>query len=181
MTSNNARIAGSAEDVARHQIVLRRGLRWLHETEQSDGSLLQHHGETVRAQGNRKLTFIPTAWAGHPVIVVAVDDLEYGPPPRRRCLNPIATGELTAFTELLAVLGAEVVHTWNGHPHTSGSLALARPAHPSLAAAVKRYHAGCPEHHAVFCRCGWYARGHQRLTRLRDIPVPADDLTAASQ
>lgn len=179
MTSTIA--SGSAEEVARHEIVLRRGLRWLHETEQPDDSLLQHHGETVRAQGNRKLTFIPTAWAGHPVIVVAVDSLEYGPPPRLRCLNPIAAGELEAFAELLAELGAEVVRTWNGHPHTSGSLALARPAHPSLAAAVKRYHGGCPAHHTVFCRCGWCAVGHRRLIRLRDIPVPADDLTAVSQ
>lgn len=180
-STDMAHISGSAEDVPPHEVMLRRGLRWLHETEQSHESLLQHHGETARAQGNRKLTFIPIAWAGHPVIVVAVDRLEYGPPPGRRCLNPVAAGELNAVAELLSVLGAEVVRTWNGNPHTSGSLALARPAHPSLAAAAKRYHAGCPAHHTVFCRCGWYSSGHQRLTHLRDIDVPADDLIVVSQ
>lgn len=182
MTSNIARISGSAADVARHETVLRRGLHWLYNTEQPDDAVLQHHGETLRSQPNRKLTFIPTSGlAGHTVIVVAVDSVEYGPTPQRRCLNPLDAGELLAFAELLADLGEGVVRTWNGHPHFAGSLALTRPAHPSLRAAVRRYHTGCPTHQSVFCNCGWYAAGNRRLTHIDDIDVPADDLMAVSQ
>lgn len=144
------------------------GLRWVYETEQPGDAVLQHHGLSLPVVENRRFSFCPTGWAEHVVIVVSVAKVELGgpyEPPR----NPLAPDELVAVTAALADLGADVVKTWNGHPSITGSLALTRPAHPSLVAAVKRYHAGCPQHRTVFCGskvgCSWYRDGYARIVQ----------------
>lgn len=157
-------------DVELHRGVLRSGLAWLCDTEQPEMAVLQHHGEGLASLGNRGVRFIPSGWAGRVVIVVDVTKVEYGTDPRARGpLNPLTVGELGAFTGLLVDLGHTVVHTWNGHPAATGSLALAEPAHPSLQAAVFRYLAGCPRHRTTLCRCGWYGEGHRHVIGVRAV------------
>ncbi|GAB7065883.1 hypothetical protein H7J06_07890 [Mycobacterium hodleri] len=157
-------------DVEAHRAAVRSGLAWLYDTEQPERAILQHHGESLVSQGNRNVRFIPSGWAGRVVIVVDVTKVEYGTDPRARGpLNPLAAGELDAFTGLLADLARTVVHTWNGHPAATGSLALAEPAHPSLQAAVSRYLAGCPRHHTTLCRCGWYGEGNRHVIGARAV------------
>lgn len=163
-----------AATVEAHLPVVRSGLRWVYETEQPDSAVLQHHGEGLPSVANRNVSFCPVGWARHVVVVLAVSKVEYGPGPGCRPENPLARGELEAFAGLLRQLGQRVVKTWNGHPWVSGSVALGRPAHPSLVAAVQRYHAGCPRHGGVFCRCGWYGDGNSDLVGVRTIHAGLD-------
>ena len=157
-------------DVQTHRGVLRSGLAWLYETEQPEAAILQHHGDGLASRGNRSVRFIPTGWGGRVVIVVEVAKVDYGTDPGARGpRNPLAVDELDAFIALLADLGHAVVHRWNGHPAATGSLALAEPAHPSLRAAVARYHAGCPCHRTTLCRCGWYGEGHRHVIGVRAV------------
>jgi hypothetical protein len=144
--------------------ILGTALRWLYDVAQPDGAILQHHGVHVGATGNRKFSAAPSAWDGRAVLVVDVAHLEYRPGPYGYDIpaNPLEPGELERLAARMAELGAPVIHSWNGHPATSGSLALERDAHPSLVAAVDRYRAGCPDHTGPLCSwdgCQWYPRG----------------------
>ncbi|GAA2107967.1 hypothetical protein [Streptomyces synnematoformans] len=158
--------------------ILAAGLAWLYETEQPDDAILQHHGETLsRPDSNRWYGFCPAGWDGRVVISTHVGKVEWtGEGGGRRPANPLGPGELDAITAELAGLGAEVVSTWNGHPGTTGSLALARPAHPTLLAAVDRYRRGCPNHTGPLCSwdgCPWYPTGNARVAHLKDIAAGA--------
>ncbi|GGT67508.1 hypothetical protein P6B95_02045 [Streptomyces atratus] len=51
--------------------------------------------------------------------------------------------------------GLPVRTTWNGLPAVTGSLSLARPAHPTLVTAVQRYHRGCTVHPERRVLCDW--------------------------
>jgi hypothetical protein len=152
------------------ELVLAAGLRWLFDTEQPDTAILQHHGLRLAADGNRTFRFIPYGWNKHAIVVVDVTRVEQvSRGAWTEPANPLDPDELIRLSAELAGLDAEVIHTWNGHPGTSGSLALEEPAHPSLVAAVYRYLSGCPDHamkHAmrgVFCDCGWYQRGRTQV------------------
>lgn len=156
-------------DVMSHLPMLLIGLRWLFDTAQLDTALQQHHGQQIGSVGNRTLRFIPSGWNGHAIVVVDVAHVDYGQPhePPR---NPLAPGELAAFADLLDGMGEDVAATWNGHPAITGSLALARPAHPSLQAAVSRYTAGCQRHGGDrLCPCDWYIRGHRHIVSISDL------------
>lgn len=156
-------------DVMSHLPMLLIGLRWLFDTTQPDTALQQHHGQQIGSVGNRTLRFIPSGWNGHAIVVVDVTHVDYGQPhqPPR---NPLAPGELAAFADLLDGMGEDVVATWNGHPAITGSLALARPAHPTLQAAVSRYTAGCQRHGGNRpCPCDWYVRGHRHIVSIQDL------------
>ncbi|MEU0497974.1 hypothetical protein [Mycobacterium sp. NPDC006124] len=158
-----------------HRDALCSGLAWLYETEQPEAAILQHHGDGLASHGNRSVRFIPVGWGGRVVIVVEVTKVDYrSDPGARGPRNPLAVDELDAFTALLADLGHAVVHRWNGHPAATGSLALAEPAHPSLRAAVARYHAGCPRHRSVLCRCGWYGEGYRHVIGVRAVHAQAE-------
>lgn len=145
--------------------VLAAALRWLYETEQPDSAILQHHGLHIGVADNRKISAAPSAWDGRAVIVVDVANVQYIPGPDGYDIpaNPLEPGELEELSATLANLGAPVIHTWNGHPSITGSLALEPPAHSSLVAAVDRYRAGCPDHTGPLCSwdgCEWYPRGN---------------------
>ncbi len=144
-----------------NEATLLAGLRWLHDTEQPEGAILQHHGVVLEGVGNRRFGFIPSGRADRAIVTVDVAHLTWEVK-TFRITNPLRRTELTELTAQLATLSAEVVGTWNGHPAPTGSLALARPAHPTLLAAVARYHAGCPTHSAktVLCDCDWYTTGN---------------------
>jgi hypothetical protein len=157
--------------------VLRAGLVWLYSTEQPGDALIQHHGVDAGAVGNRRYKFMPRGSDRLPVVVVNVaatvrnertSDLQ----------NPLGERELDDLADVVTRVGAEfgavATQTWNGHPAHTGSVQLGTPAHPSLLAAVDRYHRGCPEHRpsSVFCGCGWYQAGHGRMV-LPDLRTEA--------
>lgn len=150
---------------------LRAGLKWLYETSQPDGAILQHHGESLIVWGaNRTLRFVPTAWEHHVVIVLDVTNVAWGSGYQEPPSNPLKPGELADLAEHLNRTGHHVCNTWNGAGIT-GSIALAQPAHKSLRAAVDRYHSGCPAHpsRSVFCKCGWYREGNQKVIKAADV------------
>lgn len=153
----------------RDELILSAGLCWLFETEQPADAIIQHHGTTLRDdENNRLFCFVPEGWSGHPVVAVdvaKVDWIDNGPNQLSTPGNPLKPDELDNLAARLTALGYEVFDTWNGHPGISGSIALKQTAHPTLLAAVNRYRAGCPEHpnRHVFCDCGWYARGNERV------------------
>lgn len=151
--------------------VLTTGLRWLYETEQPDNAWQSRPGLLLRVPAaNRLYGFCPSnAWQ-LPVVAVDVAKIEWidnGPSELKTPANPLKPGELESLAAELRALGAEVARTWNGHPQTTGSVGLARPAHTSLLAAVERYRAGCLVHPTrfVFCDCADWQAGFTRIVR----------------
>jgi hypothetical protein len=157
-------VTGTVSEVAALQDAVDVGLAWLYATVQPDTAILQHHGVPVAAVGDRRLSFCPAGVNRLPVVVVDVIGVTYiGDSLRPQ--NPLAAGELEALADLLG-RSVPVATTWNGHPAATGSIGLARPAHPSLVAAVARYHARCPQHDSVFCSrtgCSWYRDGNRTV------------------
>lgn len=159
--------------------ILAAGLRWLYETEQPTDAWQEHRGLLLRAPAsNRCYSFIPANDWRRVVVAVDVAKIEWidnGPNELRTPANPLESGELEALAAELRVLGFEITSTWNGHPQTSGSIGLARPAHPSLVAAVDRYHAGCLAHpkRGVFCDCDAWRSGFARIVRPELTPTTA--------
>lgn len=141
--------------------VLDTGLSWLYETIQPDDAHQQHHGITIsHPEANRYYGFCPDGFEHRPVVSVNVAKPEfqdYGPP-----ANPLRPDELFDLATELERRGYTVRTTWNGHPAITGSVGLVRDAHPTLVAAVQRYHRGCTVHpeRSVFCDCeAWRAEG----------------------
>lgn len=157
---------------ARHTAadVLTAGLRWLYETAQPDDAHAQHHGELLAADNNRTYRFIPRGARNLPVVVVDVTKVEWvkSDPFTMEPLNPLEPGELEALAAELRRRGFDVYDTWNGGLGAiTGSVGLARPAHPGQVAAVERYHRGCPDHpeRRVFCDCETWRAGFRRVVR----------------
>lgn len=152
-------------DMLRHVVAV--SLDWLYDTEQPDGAILNHHGITPwRSEpANRYLEVCPRVKDDLPVLVLEVLHRDHhGPASRPR--NTLERGELEQLATIVQELGEPVLDIWNGHPATTGSVQLARPAHPTLVAAVERYHRGCPDHTGgVFCGCGWYAVGNRLIRK----------------
>lgn len=146
--------------------ILDTGLNWLYDTTQPDDAHQQHHGITIgHPAANRYYGFCPTGAENLPVVTVNVAKVEYRDyePP----VNPLEPGELFDLAQELEARGYTVRTTWNGHPAVTGSVSLVQPAHPTLVAAVQRYHRGCTVHpeRSVFCDCdAWTAEG-RRIVR----------------
>lgn len=134
--------------VTRHIPELLIGLRWLFDTVQPDGAMVSSGGQVVRS-GHRTLRFRPVDWQGHAVIEIVGAATATDPSPR---------AEMEAYVTALDDMGEDVVASWIGRRGQVRSIALARPAHPSLRAAVERYVAGCPDHPGRQCACGRRAR-----------------------
>ncbi|KAB7754422.1 Uncharacterised protein [Mycobacteroides abscessus subsp. abscessus] len=117
-----------ALDITANLPALLIGLRWLYDTEQPTHARQDPHGQHLPTPAGRTLHFIPSGTAGHVLIVI-----EAAKP------ASLAPGELAAFADLLDDLGETVLSTYNGYPGTTAALALARPAHPTLRAAVARF------------------------------------------
>jgi hypothetical protein len=153
--------------------ILTTGLRWLYETVQPDNAHQQHHGIVIgHPAANRYYGFCPAGARNLPVVSVNVAKAEYrqyGPP-----ANPLDPDELDALAEELRRRGFHVDDTWNGHPGVTGSVGLARRAHPSLVAAVERYRRGCPVHpqRGVFCDCETWRAQSRRAVRPAFAPTP---------
>ncbi|WP_328721779.1 hypothetical protein OHT52_21310 [Streptomyces sp. NBC_00247] len=150
--------------------ILSAGLRWLYTTEQPEGALVSHRGETLIGD-DRTYRFVPQGAAQLPVVVASVRCPQH----RRDAIgdlvpaNPLDVNEVYAVLTDLAMLGTTVAATWNGYPSHSVSLGLVAPAHPSLLAALERDRAGCPDHAGqLLCNwdgCPWYGAGHALLVR----------------
>jgi hypothetical protein len=159
-----------------HEQILRAGLAWLFDTDQPDGAIIQHHGCTSPEVDNRWYRFCPVGHAAATVVIVEVAHYKWRADRPEPAIEPDEMGKLVAAIEALNV---RVASTWNGAGLTSGSVGLVRPAGPSLAAAVKRYHAGCLKHplpggHGnVFSHdgCAWYEDGRKLLVE----PAWSDD------
>lgn len=152
--------------------ILDAGLGWLYDTVQPDDAHQQHHGITIGLpSANRLYGFCPTGSANLPVVIANVAKPELRP--YDLPLNPLAPDELFDLATELERRGFTVRTTWNGHPAITGSVGLVRPAHPTLVAAVERYHRGCVVHpeRSVFCDCEtWNAEGARIV---QPVPRPA--------
>lgn len=152
--------------------ILDTGLNWLYDTVQPDDAHQQHHGITIGLpEANRLYGFCPDGAEHLPVVVVDVAKPELRP--YELPANPLAPDELSDLAAELERRGFKVRTTWNGHPAITGSVGLAREAHPTLVAAVQRYHRGCVVHpeRSVFCDCeAWRAEGYRIV---RPAPTPA--------
>jgi hypothetical protein len=139
------------------------------DTEQPDGAVMQHHGVSSPQVDGRVYRFVPVGARGLPVVVIDVPGgAEWDSD--GNLTNGLRRGELRALADELSGLGYAHHDTWNGDRCMTGSVGLRRPAHPSLVAAVARYHAGCPDHGNVFCSCPepaclWYASGYGRVVQ----------------
>ncbi|MFE9363711.1 hypothetical protein ACFYNN_13020 [Streptomyces sp. NPDC006978] len=157
-------------DMTELDTILTAGLHWLYETEQPNDAWL-HRGLLLTAPtANRLYGFIPANDWKRVVVAVDVAKIEWidnGPNDLKTPANPLGVGELDALAAALRALGFEVTSTWNGHPQTTGSVGLTRTAHPSLLAAVDRYHAGCLVHpkSSVFCDCDAWRDGFNRIVQ----------------
>jgi hypothetical protein len=159
--------------------ILDTGLEWLYETVQPADAHQQHHGIVLGLpEANRIYGFCPSGYRSRTVVIVDVAKVEWidnGPNDLQTPANPIEPGELDALVEELRRRGFDVNDTWNGHPGTTGSVGLARTAHPTLVAAVDRYRRGCTVHpqRSVFCDCEHWTAGFRRIVRPdRPTPIP---------
>lgn len=149
---------------------LRAGLGWLYDTAQPDDAVLHHLGVTAPTVGARQLRFCPTQAVGGSLATVSIDVpsecwQHNDPSDPQRITSVLAPAELLELATALTAAGYRVKSTWNGHPYVTGSVGLDDPPHPTLADAVGRYHAGCPEHPAasVFCTCPGWDAAHGRI------------------
>lgn len=157
--------------------MLHAALDWITGVEQPDGAIITHHGRiSPDADGlrfdicNAHMTVL---------VIVQRSKVEWDKSRVEWVLaNPLTEQEMTdaetALTDWLAGTGT-VVDRWNGAGCESGSLLTNRRAHPSLAAALARYRANCPEHGHPFCGskisatspgeadCRWWADGRALL------------------
>lgn len=154
---------GDTHQVSAHLPVLLLGLRWLYDTDQPASAIAGHDGQAMVSAGGRILRFIPRGRVGFATIRI-----EIAAPTTDT--QPLSTGEIAAFADLLDDLGVAVEHTWIEHPGTSGYLALRRPANPSLCEAVARHQRGCPVHrHQHRHNCLWYTAGTAALVGLPQL------------
>lgn len=145
------------------------GLRWLYDTEQPATAVQNPHGQHLHTPAGRTLTFIPAGTAGHALLVITADTTE-NTPDGQPSVNSLSPGEVAAFADLLEDLGEPVLSTYNGYPGTTAALALSRPAHPTLLAAVTRF-TDRPHPHRPddACQCPWYMDQAARPVRLADL------------
>ena len=159
--------------------ILDTGLNWLYETVQPDDAHQQHLGIVLHLPAaNRWYGFCPDGAQHLPVVSVDVIKPEWIDNGFNRPMtlaNPLSPDELPALAEELRNRGFESFGTWNGHPGATGSVGLTRKAHPTLVAAVERYHRGCTEHpdRSVFCDCeAWRAEGARAVHPARPAVSP---------
>ncbi|MFM9777066.1 hypothetical protein [Streptomyces scabiei] len=151
--------------------ILDAGLGWLYDTVQPDDAHQQHHGITLHLpEANRWYGFCPDGAQHRPVVsvdVLKVEWIDNGPNRLPTPANPLDRDEMRDLVAELRRRGFESFGTWNGHPGTSGSVGLTRKAHPTLVAAVERYHRGCTAHpeRSVFCDCDTWNAGFRRVVR----------------
>jgi hypothetical protein len=154
--------------------VLDAGLTWLYDTVQPDDAHQFHLGTSIDLPAyNRYYGFCPDGGEHLPTVIINVGKLRFLP--GRLQEHPLTPRELDDLAAELERRGFPVRATWNGFPASTGSVGLARPAHPTMVAAVERYHRGCTVHpkRSVFCDCEhWRAEGARGIGPVRPIEGP---------
>lgn len=149
------------------ETILAAGLRWLYETVQPDGAIIDNHG-VCHGNGDRTRLyhFISNGFNGLPVVVVDVVGWKYDPG-ADEIDQLLSSDEMAAIGEAITRLGGTILSTWNGDGCVTGSFGLSSAAHPTLSAAVTRCRARCPDHpHAVSCSpCTWYRDGYAQIVQ----------------
>lgn len=150
--------------------LLKLGLRWLYDTVQPDHAVIDCRAASVLlAPVNRVIRLVPLGWAQKPGIVVEVADVHWGLGTGRP-LNPLSSSEINCLAGELERLDADIDDIRCPITGLTGTIALLRPAHPTLRAAVQRFGAGCPRHHSRICgrpldrggrNCRWAVDGHR--------------------
>lgn len=117
---------------------------------------------------------MPLGWAWQAGVVVDVAHVRWGAGPAGAPLNPMDPYEFPALAaQLREGLGAQITEICCGHSGLTATIALARAAHPTLCAAVRRFMAGCPVHHSRRCgqpphhgghNCRWYSTGQHGVS-----------------
>ena len=156
------------ETACRPDDLLAEGLRWLHDTPQPPTAVIDCRGAAARmASANRVIRFVPLGWAWKASIVVDVAHVHWGAgmgPP----LNPMPSSEIIALAAALHRCGANIDDIRCSTTALCATVALTRPAHCTLRAAVRRFMGGCPTHHSRICarpnsrgghHCSWYGDG----------------------
>ena len=162
--------------------ILDTGLGWLYDTVQPDDAHQHHLGIVLHLPAaTRWYGFCSAAANNLPFVSVDVIKVEHKFDDDGDSIpaNPLEPDELATLAAELEQRGHKVTSTWNGHPGVTGSVGLARAAHPTLVAAVDRYRRGCIEHpdRSVFCDCEhWRAEGARIV---RPAPRPAVPSAAA--
>src|SRR5262245_39207154 len=84
--------------------LLRSGMRWLHDTPQPPGAIIDAHG-AVATIGNRLIRFVPLGWAWQASVVVDVAHADLAGAP----LNPMDPHEIEVLaTQLRNDFAAEI-------------------------------------------------------------------------
>jgi hypothetical protein len=152
---------------------MRSGLNWLYDTPQPTCAIIDARG-AVATIGDRFIRFVPLGWAWQAGVIVDVAHLHQCPGPAGAPLNPMHLDEIPALaTQLRDELAAEIAEIRCAHSGLTATIALARAAHPTLRAAVRRFMAGCPVHHSRRCgqppdhggrNCRWYSAGQRGVS-----------------
>ncbi|TMS53368.1 hypothetical protein [Mycobacterium sp. DBP42] len=151
---------GQQQTDCRTAELLRQGLRWLYDTAQPAEAVIDGRVASTRlASVNRVIRLVPLGWAWKPGIVVEVAHVHWGLGTNGP-LNPLSSSEVTLLADELEQLGADIADIRCPTTSLSGTIALLRPAHPTLRAAVARFAAGCPVHHSRICGRGENRGGH---------------------
>jgi hypothetical protein len=149
--------------------MIRAAINWL-ERPQPPDCHMQHHGfglgRTGPGDDELTLNICPRGYDGHPVLS-AERCRPRRPHPLADIENPLVPAEVDAIRDAITQAGSGVALEWNGPPAITVSFALTTTAHPDLLAAVRRYHAGCPDHPtaSVFCACDAWRAGFGRALR----------------
>lgn len=151
--------------------LLTEGLRWLHDTPQPASAIIDSRGAAALTPRNRIIRWVPLAWGWKASIIVDVAHVEWGL--SGGPLNPMPSSEILALAVELHHHGADIIDIRCRTTGLTGTIALARPAHPTLRAAVRRYMQGCPLHHNRICgrpeargghNCTWFSAGQRGVT-----------------
>jgi len=112
------------------------GLRWLYDTTQPFGAVVDPRAHQLHSvRGRRGLRFDPVGRNGAVTIEMVSSRHETRD-------NTLAAAEVAAFGDLIDGLGEDIVQTWIGRGAVVGGVELARPAHGSLLSAVTRFEHG---------------------------------------
>ncbi|GAB4914499.1 hypothetical protein MAHJHV34_49250 [Mycobacterium avium subsp. hominissuis] len=151
--------------------LLTEGLHWLHDTPQPASAIIDSRGAAALTPRNRIIRWVPLAWGWKASIIVDVAHVDWGL--SGGPLNPMPGSEILALAVELHHRGADIIDIRCRTTGLTATIALARPAHPTLRAAVRRYMQGCPLHHSRICgrpeargghNCTWYSDGQRGVS-----------------
>ncbi|WP_301150385.1 hypothetical protein [Mycobacterium simiae] len=113
---------GTPAEATAHLPLLLIGLRWLLDTEQPAGALICPDGQALSSVGNRRLSFTPEGFDGHPGVVLDVGDADRHSTPNPR--NTLSDSEIDDLAFVLSDCGEHVAAAWRDDANRIASLSL---------------------------------------------------------